>query len=192
MIDDSFSPDFGTDFDPDTFVPDEEPEGDEEREQAEEIITEILGIYTNNLFSEIDAVKQANGDASEEEMNEAGNAFAEKESEALSGLIEIIQSDNSEESAPEEKIVESVDAVLSSNVCLNSVHEIEESFELADTIREATQDMSSDSKDQIQQSIESSLEDYRASAEYDAEKESRYEVLAGFFGITLTNAAPRS
>ena len=55
--------------------------------------------------------------------------------------------------------------------------------------QEATNKINEETKTEIQQKIESSLENYRASEKYDESKEKQYTDLANLFGITLNNAS---
>ena len=179
--------DFGTYFDPD-FVPEGDADGEGTEDDTEALLSDLLGIYTSHLFQEIDAVKKAHSGASQEEIDAAGAAFAKKETEALFGILEIINN-TSEEDPDEETLVDFVDTVVGSNVCLNFIDDIAQSYDsTTDTFKDASENLSEEAKADMQLSIENALDDYRASAEYDPTKEERYVTLADLFGITLTNA----
>ena len=94
--------------------------------------------------------------------------------------------------APEdETIVQSVDAILNSNVCMGTVSEsVESNTAFTEKLQEATEKINEETKTEIQNKIESSLEDYRNSENYDEAKEKQYSDLASLFGITLTGGVP--
>ena len=189
-FDDNFNSDFSTEFNPDDFEPEEEPEEEETESEFDEIVSSVVTTYVDNLLKEIETSREVNSGASEEESNAAQQEFVEKEAEAFSGLVNIVNSSKESGEAPEDdKIVQSVDAVLNSTVCMGTVTEsVETNSEFTEKVQEATQDMNEETKAEIQSKIETSLDDFRSSDDYDESKEKQYSDFASLFGITLTNA----
>ena len=168
--------DFSTDFDPDSFEPEEDSEEDQEENLINDIIASIGGIYFDNLQKEIQASQEANASATEEEKNAARDDFAEKEAEAISGLINIL---SKPEETTKEDISQSVDALLDSPVCKNTISQsIENNPEFTETVQEKTKNLKKDIKAEIQEKLES------AKAE-DPESAQTYQDIADLFGITL-------
>jgi hypothetical protein len=188
--------DFGTDFDLGAFEPEDEPEGgpecepEDEARDIDEIITDVMNSYTDNLFQEIEKKKDESKDATEEEKEAVKEDFVQKEADALAGLVNISNNANDDTTIEDDVVKESVDAVLKSEVCMNTVSDsVENNAGFTEKIQEATEGMSEQTKSEIQSKIESSLEDFRVSDTYDEEKEKQYHDLANLFGITLGGAS---
>ena len=168
--------DFSTDFDPDSFEPEEDSEEDQEENLINDIVASIGGIYFDNLQKEIQASQEANASATEEEKNAARDDFAEKEAEAISGLINIL---SKPEETTKEDISQSVDALLDSPVCKNTISQsIENNPEFTETVQEKTKNLKKDIKAEIQEKLESAKAD-------DPESAQTYQDIADLFGITL-------
>ncbi|MBR3875306.1 MAG: hypothetical protein IKJ25_00850 [Clostridia bacterium] len=177
-FDNNFDGDFGEDFNPDEFVPEEEPEDPEDEEQNEmnEIILDVAGTYYENLQAGIQQNIEANAGATEEEQQAARDEFVQQEAEAFAGLINIA---TRPEETTEDQLVQSVDAVINSSVCLDTVTEsINNNEDLSTTVQDATANMNEETKAEI----ESKLNEAIAS---NPEKEQQYNDLANLFGITL-------
>lgn len=154
-----------------------------------ELISDIVNSYVDNLFAQIDSNKEQNSGATEEESNAARDEFAKKESEAISGLVDIMNTSTEGERPSDEQISSSVESVLESEVCLGTVTAITEDEEMTERIQEATSDMDTSAKDQIQSTIQSKLDETRESGtlteEELREKEDQYQAIADLFGIKL-------
>ena len=188
-FEDDFGFDFGTEFNPDEFVPDDLPE-DEETDDDDEMVSDVVNIYFDNLINEIEKKQNENADKPAEEGDADGQAFVEKEAEALAGLVNIIDTAKSGDTPDDSKILQSVDAILDSNVCMDTVStSTDVNSKFTEKAQEATQNISDETKAEIQQKIETSLEEYRASEGADGSKEKQYTDLANLFGITLNNAS---
>ena len=183
--------DFDADFEfDDTYVPEERPEGDSAEAEVEEMVADVVNIYTNNLLKEMDAKKEEHSGLSEEDSAVAGEEFVNKEVEALTGLITIVNNASSSGEAPEDdKLIQSVDAIIGSDVCMNTVSqstEVSESF--TEKVQEATQNISEDTISNIKEKLDSALLDVKNSDMDEAtkaEKEKQYADLANLFNITL-------
>ncbi|MBO5653587.1 MAG: hypothetical protein J6S44_05180, partial [Clostridia bacterium] len=182
--------DFSTDFDPEAFEPEDDEEEEETGDQSDvdAIISDVVNTYVDNFFAEIENRKEAMADATEEESIAAREEFVEKESEAMAGLVNLANNASSEEGLDDETIKQSVNAVLGSDVCMNTVTQtVENNSAFTEKVQEATQSMNEETKAEVQSTIESALENYRQSEYYDPAKEQQYSDLANLFGITLGN-----
>ena len=177
-FDESFDDDFGADFNPDEFEPEDEEESEEDAVQSEvnDLIIDVAGTYFDNLQAGIQQNQQANAGATEEEQQAARDEFIQQESEAFAGLINIA---TRPEETTEEQLVQSVDAVLNSSVCLDTVAQsVEKNENLSSTVQDATVNMNEETKAEIETKINEALE-------ANPEKEQQYKDLANLFGITL-------
>ena len=178
-FDENFDGGFGEEFNPDEFNPDDETEEPEEElgdTAVENIIINVAGTYYDNLQAGIQANQQQNAGASAEEQQAARDEFVERESEAFAGLINVVT--NPEETTGEQ-LVQSVDAIINSDVCLGTVTQsTENNPEFTETVQEATQNINQETKTEI----ENMLNDAIAS---NPEKEQQYKDLANLFGITF-------
>ena len=178
-IDPNYSdePSFDDDFNPDEFIPEEAPEdGTTSSETVNDLIVDVAGTYFDKLQEGIKENQQANSDATEEEQAAARDEFVQKESEAFAGLLNIV---TKPEESTETELVESVDALLGSSVCLGTVTEsIEKNDTLTSTVQDATSNLDVATKKDIQQKIEEQLA-------ANPENEKQYNDLANLFGITL-------
>ena len=184
--------DFSTDFNPDDFEPEDEPENEPEDEDTDinEIITEVMNSYVDNLFTEIEHKKESAVNATEEEKEAIKEEFVQKEADAVAGLVNIANNATEDNTITDDVVKESVDAVLKSDVCMNTVTQaVEKDTGFTEKIQEATEGMSEETKTEIQSKIEISLDDFRGSENYDAAKEQQYHDLANLFGITLGNGS---
>ena len=171
--------DFGAEFNPDEFEPDEEEPEQTETSEIEELIGGIVNTYVDNLFAEIENQQAANEGATTEESEAARNEFVEREAEAFAGLVNVVNNPSTDEDGANEQLVQSVDAVLNSTVCLGTVSQsVENNPELTETIQEATQGMREETRTEIQNKIEEAMSS-------NPEKEQQYKDLANLFGITL-------
>ena len=171
-LDDMFNSDFDLEEEPEGLP--EEPESTEA--DLNQIITNVAGTYYENLQNGIEENLKANESATEEEKQAAREEYVAKEAEAFAGLLNIAAKP---EETTEEELVKSVDAVLKSDVCLGTVTDsVETNTELTDTVKEATGNMTEESKTQIQEKIESALA-------ANPEKEEQFKNLADLFNITL-------
>ena len=177
-FDESFDDDFGGEFNPDEFEPEdeEEPEEDAVQNEVNDLIIDVAGTYFDNLQAGIQQNQQDNAGATEEEQQAARDEFIQQESEAFAGLINIA---TKPEETTEEQLVQSVDAVLNSSVCLDTVAQsVEKNESLSTTVQDATVNMNEETKSEIETKINEALE-------ANPEKEQQYKDLANLFGITL-------
>ena len=176
-FDESFDDDFGGDFNPDDYNPDDvNPDEEGSQDEVNNIIIDVAGTYFDNLQAGIQQNQQANAGATEEEQQAARDEFIQQESEAFAGLINIA---TRPEETTEEQLVQSVDAVLNSSVCLDTVAQsVEKNENLSSTVQDATANMNEETKAEIETKINEALE-------ANPEKEQQYKDLANLFGITL-------
>ena len=176
-FDESFDDDFGGDFNPDDYNPDDvNPDEEGSQDEVNNIIIDVAGTYFDNLQAGIQQNQQDNAGASEEEQQAARDQFVQQESEAFAGLINIA---TRPEETTEEQLVNSVDAVLNSNVCLDTVTQsVERNDSLTTTVQDATANMNEETKSEIETKINEALA-------ANPEKEQQYKDLANLFGITL-------
>ena len=174
--------DFGADFNPDEYNPDDvEPDTEDSQNQVNDLIIDVAGTYFDNLQAGIQQNQQENAGATEEEQQAARDEFIQQESEAFAGLINIA---TKPEETTEEQLVQSVDAVLNSSVCLDTVTQsIEKNDQLSTTVQDATANMNEETKSEIENKINEALE-------ANPEKEQQYKDLADLFGITLGAGMP--
>ncbi len=158
-------------------IPDSNPNKD--------VITDAIGTYFDNLYAAIGEKKDETDDMDDEAAEQAKTEFAEKESAALNGIVTIVGVANSGE-ADEEKITESVDAILDSTVCLETVTTtITEDENMKQDIQKATENMNDQTKTTIKEKIQEKIEENRNSENYDPQKEDQYKALAELFGIKI-------
>ena len=176
-FDSSFDLNFDGSFDPnDPFVPEEDSDDDDDEHKTDNIIIDVAGNYYENLQQGIQNNIESNRDASAEEQQAARDEFIQKESEAFTGLLNIA---TKPKETTEEQIVESVDAVLKSDVCLNTLTQtVSENGDLTDTVRDATESMGESYKTEIKNKIDAALAE-------NPEKAQQYNDLASLFDITL-------
>lgn len=146
------------------------------------LLSDIVDTYIDQLYGHLDNVHSANEGATPEEQEQAKKEFAEKESQALEGFTDIITNVAVKgEDVKEDEVVSSVEKVLESDVCLNTVASVSKSnSDITDMVQDATQGMSSETKSDI----ENMLNEAKSSATDPAKKES-LDALANMFGITL-------
>ena len=185
--------DFDFDFDVDLdeeYVPEEKDEEEKADDELNSMLVDVTTIYSKNLLQEMDAKKEESSGLSEEESAAVGEEFVNKEVEALTGLITIVNNASSSGEAPEdEKIIQSVDAIIGSEVCLNTVTQSTETSEsFVAKAQEATQNISEETIFDIKDKLNSALLDVQNSdmdEDLKAEKEKQYSDLANLFNITL-------
>ena len=167
---------FDTEFNPDEFEPEDEPEEDSAANEINEIIASVGGTYFDNLQKEIQANQEANAGGTDEEKAAARDEFVEKEAEAFAGLINVV---TKPEETTEDDLLKSVDALIDSPVCKNTVSQsVENNPTFTETVQQATENLNEDIKSEIQQKLEASLE-------ADPESAKDYQNIADLFGITL-------
>ena len=167
---------FDAEFNPDEFEPEDEPEEDSAANEINEIIASVGGTYFDNLQKEIQANQEANAGGTDEEKATARDEFVEKEAEAFAGLINVV---TKPEETTEDDLLKSVDALLNSPVCKNTVSQsVENNPTFTETVQQATENLNEDIKSEIQQKLEASLET-------DPESAKDYQNIADLFGITL-------
>ena len=174
-FDSSFDADFDDSFDADApFVPNDDPADD--TDEIKNIILDVAGNYYENLQEGIQNNIDSNRDASAEEQQAARDEFVKQEAEAFAGLLNIA---TKPEEATEEQIVQSVDAVLQSTVCLETVTQtVSNNDALVEMVRDATDGMTTSQKTEIKNKLNEALAD-------NPEMEEHYSTLAELFGITL-------
>lgn len=166
---------FDAEFNPED-EPEDEPEEDSAANEINEIIASVGGTYFDNLQKEIQANQEANAGGTDEEKAAARDEFVEKEAEAFAGLINVV---TKPEETTEEDLLKSVDALLNSPVCKNTVNQsVENNPTFTETVQQATENLNEDIKSEIQQKLEASLE-------ADPESAKDYQNIADLFGITL-------
>ena len=176
-FDSIFNGDFGASFDPDMEIENDGSEDDASSE-VEDYVVQIAGSYYDNLQAGIQAHQQANSGGTAEEQAAAREEFIQRESEAFAGVVNII---TKADEAEEEEILQSVDAILDSNVCLNTVTEsIENDESISESVQESTAEMDDATKDEIKAKLDAALLE-------NPENEKQYSYLADLFGITLGN-----
>ena len=167
---------FDAEFNPDEFEPEDEPEEDSAANEINEIIASVGGTYFDNLQKEIQANQEANAGGTDDEKAAARDEFVEKEAEAFAGLINVV---TKPEETTEDDLLKSVDALLNSPVCKNTVSQsVENNPTFTETVQQATENLNEDIKSEIQQKLEASLET-------DPESAKDYQNIADLFGITL-------
>ena len=170
-------PSFDDELDSDDYVPEEAPsEGSGSSETVNDLIVDVAGTYFDKLQEGIEQNQQNNSDKTEEEQAAARDEFVQKEADAFSGLLNIV---TKPEESTEEELVESVDAILGSSVCLGTVTEsVQKNENLSGTVQDATSNLDESTKNEIQNKIEAELA-------ANPENEQQYNDLANLFGITL-------
>ena len=173
-FDNSFDADFDDSFDADApFVPKDDPADDE----IKNIIIDVAGNYYENLQQSIQNNIAGNRDASAEEQQAARDEFIRQEAEAFAGLLNIA---TKPEEVTNEQIVQSVDAVLQSTVCLETVTQtVSNNDALVEMVQNATDSMSTSQKTEIKNKLNDALAE-------NPEMEEHYSTLAELFGITLS------
>ena len=171
---------FDEEFNPDDYVPEQTPDAPEEDDDGEtnvnDLIVDVAGTYFDKLQEGIQSNIEANKDATEEEKKTAQEEFVQKEADAFAGLLNVV---TKPEETTEETIVDSVGAIVDSNVCLDTVTEsIQKNESLTTTVQDATAGMNEETKTQIEDKINEALA-------ANPEKEQQYKDLANLFGITL-------
>ena len=149
-----------------------------------------MNSYVDNLFAAIEDKKESAAEATEEEKEAIKEEFVQKEAEAVAGLVNIAGNAGSDIVVAGDVVKESVNAILGSDVCMNTVTQVVVNNEaFTEQIQEATDGLTEETKVEIQNKIESSLNDFRASESYSEEDEQKYRDLAELFGITLSGGA---
>ena len=175
--------DFSTDFNPDEFVPDAEPDDDDSETSStiNDLVINMGGNYYENLQKEMEKDIEMNKNATEEEKQAAKKEFIEKETAALEGLLNIA---TKPEETTDEQLLDSVDAVLKSDVCLGTVTDtVNSDSTLSETIQDANIGES------VKAEIENKINDAMNNTT-DQEKMEQYKNLADIFGITLGGTTP--
>ncbi len=147
--------------------------------ENKDVITDTLDTYFDNLYTAIEEKKAETDEMEDSEAAEqAKTEFAEKESAALNGVMNIVGAAGSSE-VDEEKMTESVDAILDSTVCLETITTtITEDEKMKEDVKNATANMDEETKANIESSIQQKLEE-------NPQNEEQYQKLAELFGITL-------
>ena len=150
-----------------------------ESNENKDVITDTLDTYFDNLYTAIEEKKTETDNMEDSEAAEQiKTEFAEKESAALNGVINIVGAAGSSE-VDEEKMTESVDAILDSTVCLETITTtITEDEKMKEDVKNATANMDEATKATIENSIQQKLEE-------NPQNEEQYQKLAELFGITL-------
>ena len=157
-------------LDPDYEQPDEN--------NVNDLIVDVAGTYFDKLQEGIQQNQEQNADASEEEKEAAKEEFVQKESEAFAGLLNIA---TKPEETTDDQLIQSVDAVIKSDVCLGTVTEsVQSNGDLTTTVQDATAGMNEETKAQIENKI---TEAYDSTD--DQAKKDQYKDLANLFGITI-------
>ena len=154
------------------------PEGNENKD----VITDTLETYFDNLYTAIEEKKAETDNMEDSEAAEqAKTEFAEKESAALNGVMNIVGAAGSSE-VDDEKMTESVDAILDSTVCLETITTtITEDEKMKEDVKNATANMGEATKATIESSIQQKLDE-------NPQNEEQYQKLAELFGITLNGS----
>lgn len=175
-FDSSFDTDFDDSFDADApFVPNDDPVDDDAGE-INNIIIDVAGNYYENLQQSIQNNIDSNRGTSAEEQQAARDEFVRQEAEAFAGLLNIA---TKPEEVTNEQIVQSVDAVLQSTVCLETVTQtVSNNDALVEMVQNATDSMSTSQKTEIKNKLNEALAE-------NPEMEEHYSILAELFGITL-------
>lgn len=150
-----------------------------ESNENKDVITDALDTYFDNLYTAIEEKKTETDNMEDSEAAEQiKTEFAEKESAALNGVMNIVGAAGSSE-VDEEKMTESVDAILDSTVCLETITTtITEDEKMKEDVKNATANMDETTKATIESSIQQKLEE-------NPQNEEQYQKLAELFGITL-------
>lgn len=147
--------------------------------QNKEVISDAVDTYFDKLYSAIENKKnETDGMDDADAAEQAKTEFAEKESAALNGLMTIVGAASSGETKDEE-LTESVDAILESEVCLETITEtITEDPKMQEDVKNATSSMTEETKTSIEDAIQQKLQE-------NPEKEEQYQKLADLLGIQL-------
>ena len=147
--------------------------------ENKEVISEAVDTYFDKLYSAIENKKnETDGMDDADAAEQAKTEFAEKESAALNGLMTIVGAASSGETKDEE-LTESVDAILESDVCLETITEtITEDPKMQEDVKNATSSMTEETKTSIEDAIQQKLQE-------NPEKEEQYQKLADLLGIQL-------
>ena len=153
-----------------------------ESNENKDVITDTLDTYFDNLYTAIEEKKAETDNMEDSEAAEqAKTEFAEKESAALNGVMNIVGAAGSSE-VHDEKMTESVDAILDSTVCLETITTtITEDEKMKEDVKNATANMNEETKATIENSIQQKLEE-------NPQNEEKYQKLAELFGITLNGS----
>ena len=153
-----------------------------ESNENKDVITDTLDTYFDNLYTAIEEKKAETDNMEDSEAAEqAKTEFAEKESAALNGVMNIVGAAGSSE-VDDEKMTESVDAILDSTVCLETITTtITEDEKMKEDVKNATANMNEETKATIENSIQQKLEE-------NPQNEEKYQKLAELFGITLNGS----
>ena len=153
-----------------------------ESNENKDVITDTLDTYFDNLYTAIEEKKAETDNMEDSEAAEqAKTEFAEKESAALNGVRNIVGAAGSSE-VDDEKMTESVDAILDSTVCLETITTtITEDEKMKEDVKNATANMNEETKATIENSIQQKLEE-------NPQNEEKYQKLAELFGITLNGS----
>ena len=148
-------------------------EGGEGGEAETPAIGDVITDYVDNLYAEIDKIQKEaeESGATEEEIAAKRDEFAQKESAALDGMMNIVNSSNNSEGTVDNEVIkESVEAILDSNVCLGTVtNTVTNNEELKGSIQDATANMDEETKSSIEQMIQEKTEENPENKEmYDA------------------------
>lgn len=171
-FDDVFNGDFGSGFDPDMEIEDDT----DSSSGTTDYVVEIAGNYYDNLQAGIQAHQQANAHLSPEEQVAARDEFVARESEAFAGVVNVL---TRADEATDDEIVQSVDAILNSTVCLNTVTEsIQNDESISSNVQESTEGMNDETRDEIKAKLDAALLE-------NPDNEEQYSYLADLFGITL-------
>ena len=147
--------------------------------ENKEVISDAVDTYFDKLYSAIENKKnETDGMDDADAAEQAKTEFAEKESAALNGLMTIVGAASSGETKDEE-LTESVDAILESEVCLETITEtITEDPKMQEDVKNATSGMTEETKTSIEDAIQQKLQE-------NPEKEEQYQKLADLLGIQL-------
>lgn len=141
----------------------------------------VINTYIDNLYGEIDKIHTDTEGATEEEKAAAKEEFAQKEMDAFNGLTEIVTHTTAGHTPDEETVVDSVAAVLDSTVCLETVVQVStEDPESTERIQQATENLTPETKQEIEDLINNAYSDPENEG-----KEDYYKAVADLFGITL-------
>ena len=153
-----------------------------ESNENKDVITDTLDTYFDNLYTAIEEKKAETDNMEDSEAAEqAKTEFAEKESAALNGVMNIVGAAGSSE-VDDEKMTESVDAILDSTVCLETITTtITEDEKMKEDVKNATANMNEETKATIENSIQQKLDE-------NPQNEEKYQKLAELFGITLNGS----
>lgn len=154
-----------------------------ENEETKEIISTLIGTYTESLFNQIEDMKSKedeNGTQEDLFMSTEPQAF-----DALYGQMTGILQDGANYRPEEEDIVDMLDAVTKSDSCMSTIEAVVETAKENTTLMDSVSSM----PEEVQTVISNALSSYHQTAEEGSKSQTVCEQIADLFGITLSGGS---